>query len=112
MNERIRAREVRVVDDAGNQLGVMTLLDAMKTARESGLDVVEISPDVVATRMRLSPVGATASWTFPKPARRSLPRKVPIGRLKRHSRLRERRMVSRSAVMYQFEEPLLALRRL
>ncbi|HXP67756.1 MAG TPA: translation initiation factor IF-3, partial [Candidatus Dormibacteraeota bacterium] len=24
MNERIRAREVRVIDDAGNQLGVMT----------------------------------------------------------------------------------------
>ena len=47
VNERIRAREVRVVDDAGNQLGVMTLFDAMKTARESGLDVVEISPNAV-----------------------------------------------------------------
>ncbi len=47
VNERIRAREVRVVDDAGSQLGVMTLFDAMKAAREAGLDLVEISPSAV-----------------------------------------------------------------
>jgi translation initiation factor IF-3 len=47
VNERIRAREVRVVDEDGNQLGVMTLFDAMKAAREAGLDVVEISPNAV-----------------------------------------------------------------
>ena len=45
MNERIRAREVRVIDEAGNQLGVMSLFDAMKKARDLGLDVVEISPN-------------------------------------------------------------------
>jgi len=42
-----RAREVRVVDEIGNQLGVMSLFDAMKQARDSGLDVVEISPNAV-----------------------------------------------------------------
>ncbi len=47
VNERIRARELRVIDDEGNQLGVMTLFDAMKKAREMGLDVVEISPNAV-----------------------------------------------------------------
>ena len=57
MNERIRAREVRVIDDAGNQLGVMTLLDAMKTARESGLDVVEISPNAVPPVCKLVDYG-------------------------------------------------------
>jgi translation initiation factor IF-3 len=36
-----------VIDDEGNQLGVMTLFDAMKKAREMGLDVVEISPNAV-----------------------------------------------------------------
>jgi translation initiation factor IF-3 len=45
VNERIRAREVRVIDEEGNQLGVLSLFDAMKKARESGLDVVEISPN-------------------------------------------------------------------
>ena len=57
VNERIRAREVRVIDDAGNQLGVMSLFDAMKTARESGLDVVEISPNAVPPVCKLVDYG-------------------------------------------------------
>ena len=57
MNERIRAREVRVVDDIGTQLGVMTLLDAMKAAREQGLDVVEISPNAVPPVCKLVDYG-------------------------------------------------------
>ncbi len=44
MNERIRAREVRVVDEEGAQLGVMPPYEAIKLARERGLDLVEISP--------------------------------------------------------------------
>ena len=57
VNERIRAREVRVVDEAGNQLGVMTLIDAMKAAREAGLDVVEISPTAVPPVCKLVDYG-------------------------------------------------------
>ncbi len=44
VNERIRAREVRVIDEEGGQLGVMQPFEAMKLARERGLDLVEISP--------------------------------------------------------------------
>jgi len=44
MNERIRAREVRVIDDAGEQLGIMPPFEALKKAREKNLDLVEISP--------------------------------------------------------------------
>ncbi len=40
-------REVRVIDDAGNQLGVMPPHEALKKAREQGLDLVEISPSAV-----------------------------------------------------------------
>ncbi len=43
-NERIRVREVRVIDDEGNQLGIMTPFDALKIAREKNLDLVEVSP--------------------------------------------------------------------
>jgi translation initiation factor IF-3 len=57
VNERIRAREVRVVDEAGNQLGVMSLFDAMKAAREAGLDVVEISPNAVPPVCKLVDYG-------------------------------------------------------
>ncbi len=44
VNERIRAREVRVIDEEGGQLGVMQPFEAIKMARERGLDLVEISP--------------------------------------------------------------------
>jgi len=44
INERIRAREVRVIDEDGGQLGVMQPFEAMRLAREKGLDLVEISP--------------------------------------------------------------------
>ena len=46
-NERIRAREVRVIDDAGQQLGVMSTQDAVKLAKSRGLDLVEISPNAM-----------------------------------------------------------------
>jgi translation initiation factor IF-3 len=45
VNERIRAREVRVIDDDGGQLGLMQPFEAMRVARERGLDLVEISPN-------------------------------------------------------------------
>src|SRR5262249_18137362 len=44
MNERIRAREVRVIDDEGQQLGIMPPFEALKMAREKNLDLVDISP--------------------------------------------------------------------
>jgi translation initiation factor IF-3 len=44
VNERIRAREIRLVDDEGQQLGIMPPFEAMKIARERGLDLVEVSP--------------------------------------------------------------------
>jgi translation initiation factor IF-3 len=46
-----------VVDEAGNQMGVMSLFDAMKAAREAGLDVVEISPNAVPPVCKLVDYG-------------------------------------------------------
>lgn len=45
INRAIRAREVRVVDDEGEQLGVMDLDSALAAAEERGLDLVEVSPN-------------------------------------------------------------------
>lgn len=45
MNERIRAPQIRVISDDGIQLGIMAPLEALKLAREKGLDLVEISPN-------------------------------------------------------------------
>ncbi|MEJ5295359.1 MAG: translation initiation factor IF-3 [Fimbriimonadales bacterium] len=45
MNNRIRAREVRVIDVDGKQLGVMHIRRALKIAEERGLDLVEVAPN-------------------------------------------------------------------
>src|SRR3982074_1612900 len=44
VNDRIRAREIRVVDEDGGQLGGMPPFGAIKLARERGVDLGEISP--------------------------------------------------------------------
>ncbi|MBI2221694.1 MAG: translation initiation factor IF-3 [Acidobacteria bacterium] len=44
VNERIRVREIRVIDDSGAQIGIMAPPQALALAREKGLDLVEISP--------------------------------------------------------------------
>ncbi|MGD0567792.1 MAG: translation initiation factor IF-3 [Candidatus Sulfotelmatobacter sp.] len=43
-NDRIRAREIRVIDDEGGQIGIMPPFEALKLARSKNLDLVEISP--------------------------------------------------------------------
>lgn len=44
INEQIRDKEVRVIGEAGNQLGIMSAKEAMKLAREANLDLVKIAP--------------------------------------------------------------------
>ena len=45
INRQIRAHEVRVIDENGEQRGVMRLFDACALAEEAGLDLVEVSPN-------------------------------------------------------------------
>ena len=44
INERIRDKEVRLISESGEQLGIMSAKDAMKLAREQDLDLVKIAP--------------------------------------------------------------------
>lgn len=44
INEQIRDREVRVIGADGEQLGIMSLAEAMRAAEEAGLDLVKIAP--------------------------------------------------------------------
>ena len=44
INEQIRDREVRVISEAGEQLGIMSAREAMKLAEEAQLDLVKIAP--------------------------------------------------------------------
>ena len=45
INDVIRVREVRLIDDEGNQLGVVPTPKAMEMAEDKGLDLVEIAPN-------------------------------------------------------------------
>ena len=45
MNEKIRAREIRVIGDDGEQFGILTVNEALALAVEKSLDLVEISPN-------------------------------------------------------------------
>ena len=44
VNRQIRAREVRLIDETGKQVGIVSLQEALKLAEEKGLDLVEIAP--------------------------------------------------------------------
>ncbi len=44
VNEQIIAREVRLIDDTGENVGVVSMAEALQRAEDAGLDLVEISP--------------------------------------------------------------------
>ena len=45
INEHIRLREIRLIDENGNNVGVVPTIDARVRAEELGLDLVEVSPE-------------------------------------------------------------------
>jgi translation initiation factor IF-3 len=57
INDRIRAREIRVIDENGEQLGILPPFEALKIARERGLDLVEVSPTAQPPVCRIQDYG-------------------------------------------------------
>jgi len=57
INEKIRAREVRLIDADGSMLGVMPTYDAIRIARERELDLVEVSPKALPPVARIMDYG-------------------------------------------------------
>jgi len=57
VNSNIRAREVRVIDADGAQLGVMTPQDAMRIAQQRDLDLVEVAPSASPPVCRIMDYG-------------------------------------------------------
>jgi translation initiation factor IF-3 len=56
-NGKIRAREVRVIDDAKQQLGVMSLNDALRLAQTRGLDLIEVAANATPPVCRIVDYG-------------------------------------------------------
>jgi translation initiation factor IF-3 len=57
INEQIRAPQIRVIDETGKQLGVMTPAEAMRLARERELDLVEVASNAKPPVCRLIDYG-------------------------------------------------------
>lgn len=70
MNGQIRAREVRVIDSDGTQLGVMPPSDALRIAQQKGLDLVEVAAAANPPVCRIMDVGKYR-YTQKKKARES-----------------------------------------
>lgn len=47
INEQIRVREVRLIDEKGEQRGIIPTLEAIRIARDIGLDLVEVAPQSI-----------------------------------------------------------------
>jgi translation initiation factor IF-3 len=57
INGKIRAREVRVIDADGTQLGVLSLHEAIRAAQSRGVDLVEVAPTATPPVCRLEDYG-------------------------------------------------------
>jgi translation initiation factor IF-3 len=68
MNEQIRVPEIRVVDEEG-VVGVMTPQEAMKLARERGVDLLEIAPNATPPVCKLMEFG---KWRYEQQKREKI----------------------------------------
>jgi len=57
INDRIRAREIRVIGEDGAQLGIMPPQQALDIARQAGLDLVEVAPNSAPPVCRIMDYG-------------------------------------------------------
>ncbi|WP_191085682.1 translation initiation factor IF-3 [Roseococcus microcysteis] len=57
VNEEIRVPQVRLIDENGEMLGVLSIRDALYRAYQSGLDLLEISPNAVPPVCKITDYG-------------------------------------------------------
>ena len=57
INDEIIAKEIKLIDDEGAQLGVMSVADALVIAEEKGLDLVEVAPNANPTVCKIMNYG-------------------------------------------------------
>ena len=57
INNRIRARDVRLIDENGAQVGIVPIRDALLMAEERGFDLVEVAPTAIPPVCRIMDYG-------------------------------------------------------
>ncbi|MFN7825254.1 MAG: translation initiation factor IF-3 [Pseudobdellovibrionaceae bacterium] len=75
MNREIRAQQVRVIDEEGQMLGVMSPFDAVKIAEERGLDLIEIAPTATPPTCKIMDYG---KWKYENKKKQAAARKKQV----------------------------------
>ena len=57
INEQIRDKEVRVIGEAGNMIGVMSTKEALAMAQDAGLDLIKIAPTATPPVCKIADYG-------------------------------------------------------
>jgi len=57
INEQIRVREVRLIQDGGERQGIMPTPEALQLAREAGMDLVEVAPQAMPPVVKILDYG-------------------------------------------------------
>ncbi|KPJ73225.1 hypothetical protein AMJ48_02045 [Parcubacteria bacterium DG_74_1] len=62
VNNQIRAREVKLIDQSGKQAGVIPLLEALRIAEERGLDLIQVTEKVEPPVCKIMDYGKYLYW--------------------------------------------------
>ena len=62
LNNQIRAKDVRVIDETGKQLGVISLEEALRIAGERNLDLIQVSEKAVPPVCKITEYGKYLYW--------------------------------------------------
>ncbi len=75
VNREIRAPQVRVIDEEGQMLGVMTPLEALRLAEDRGLDLIEIAPTATPPTCKIMDYG---KWKYENKKKQVAARKKQV----------------------------------
>lgn len=62
VNNQIKAERVRIIDEAGKQIGIILLNEALQMAKERGLDLIQITEKVEPPVCKISEYGKYLYW--------------------------------------------------
>lgn len=75
INQQIRAPQIRVIDDEGKMLGVMTVPEALRISGDKGLDLIEIAPTAVPPTCKIMDYG---KWKYENKKKQAQARKNQV----------------------------------
>jgi translation initiation factor IF-3 len=75
VNREIRAQQIRVIDDDGNMLGVMTVPEGVRLAEDRGLDLIEIAPTATPPTCKIMDYG---KWKYENKKKQVAARKKQV----------------------------------